>query len=355
MKKALIFLLTLAVVGAVFAQDNPTLKLSGSIQTGLEYYMGDDQADPNILSYADDAGVGAYRLRLAGDYVNGVTAAHFRISSSAEKDVAVDFVWADLNLLNNMVLIQAGYKVDDNAWRTKGDEEIDYDVDGGVKVHFKPIAGLDAGFALGVPNAAPGVKTADATYVLGLAYTQDMYSFQAGAKFVAGDAMGYYGGAEYTGIENLVLDLEAEMAVVGELADGTKTGATLADYSDFGRTEVVQSVEYTKDALGAGVYAYEWLYGNSKVDMGLKIAPYVSYTTGITTLKLEVAYNNDEYAIDKAKATKKADYSTLSVKPTATFQFNDKSKVVSGYEYVAQTDMAADNTQKLFVNFRYDF
>jgi hypothetical protein len=359
MKKALIFLLSLAVVGAVFAQDAPTFTLGGSLQTGLVYQMGDDYVDPLIWNYADDAGKDAYRARLDGKAVNGSTGVKFRFQSDSGNDLFVKYAFAYVDLLDSLVTVQSGYGIDENNWRTTGDLEFDYE-GSGVKVMVKPIEGLNFGAMLVAPTLnTKAVELGDATYIFGFAYAMAPFGVQAGAKFDLGEAQGVYGGFNYDGlIPGLTLTLETLYTVVDKIGD-VATGATgLGDYSDFGVTKVVESVEYTTDMFDVGVYAYEFMYGDSDSDMGLKVKPYAAYKTGIYTVKLEVAYVNDEVSImgDWTKvAFEKEDVSLISVKPTITVQFTDKTKLVSGYEYVAFTDMAADNAQKLFTNFRFDF
>jgi hypothetical protein len=362
MKKALIFLLSLAVVGAVFAQDAPTLTFSGSLQTGVVYTMGDDVLDPMLVSYAKDADKLAYRLRLAGTAVNGNTGAKFRISSNGEstdKQVAVDFAWAYVDLLDAMVHIDLGYKVDDSIWRTKGDDELDYDVDNEAKVQIKAVEGLNFGFAIGfdpiaddattplVDEEAAGPELADATFIGGVAYAMAPFGVQAGFKAAMGDLTAAYAGFDYTDvIPGLNVYLETEL---------TK----LEDFSNIGKIQIDEKVKYVTGPIEVGLISYQYLYQNSDVDMGLIVKPYAAYTMGINTFKLEVTYNNDEASISGDYAgyvdAAEPEYSTLTVEPTITSQFTDKTKIVTGFKYVAFTDMAYDNRQWIYVNFRYDF
>jgi ribosomal protein L12E/L44/L45/RPP1/RPP2 len=374
MKKALIFLLSLAVVGAVFAQDTPSITFSGSLQTGLVYQMGDNYEDPLLWNYANDAGKDNIRLRFGAEAKSGANGAKFRLSSVAEDKVGVDYAFTYISLMDSMLLIQAGYKIDDNAWRTTGKGEFDYDPSG-IKVQVKPIEGLNLGFAIGAPVKATGavaaappapaydaIDIANATYIAGFAYAMAPFGIQAGLKMDMGEMMGVYGGFDYLElIPGLTLTAEAKAEVISEYDEGgatkTKTyAAGLSDYSDFGRTTIVETVEYKADVLEAGVYAKQFLYGDSNVDMGLWVSPYVKYTVGINQLVLEVTWTNDEFEIDSFKNSYVSlgaddEYSTLAIAPKVVTKFSDKAKLETGYTYVAQTDMEASDTQKLFLNF----
>jgi len=364
MKKALIFLLSLAVVGAVFAQDTPSLTFSGSLQTGLVYQMGDNYEDPIMWAFADDAGNDAYRLRLAGVAVNGNTGAKFRLSSNGESKVGVDYAWTYVDLMESMLHLDVGYKVDSTIWRTKGDDELDYDADAEVKVSILPIEGLNLGFAIGMPTAAPkaavaanaatytlasaavpGVELADLIYIGGFAYAMAPFGVQAGLKAAGGELTAAYAGFDYTDLTpGLTLYFETEM---------TK----LEDFSDNGRMQFDEKAKYVTGPIEAVLLSYQWLYQNSDVDFGLKVKGSVAYTMGTVVPGIEVVYNTDETNIDQAKYLEagETDVTALTVKPTVTVNFTGKTKVVSGYEYVAYTNLVFDNTQKIFVNFRYDF
>ncbi|MDI9426384.1 MAG: hypothetical protein QM400_00175, partial [Spirochaetota bacterium] len=68
MKKLIVLLLSIAMVGAVFAQDAPApvLKWSGLLNTGFQY----DTSTDSLYLYGQNAGK-ASRLRLNADYTNG--------------------------------------------------------------------------------------------------------------------------------------------------------------------------------------------------------------------------------------------------------------------------------------------
>ena len=354
MKKALIALLSLAVAGVLVAQDAPSLKFSGSLQTGVAYDMGDDVEDPVLSNYAEDAGAADYRLRLQGLYENGDAGLKFRLSSNgAAPAVTTDFAWGWVNLFDGMALVSSGYKIDNNSWRTTGDGEFDYEGTG-LKVEVKPMDGLNLGFGV----FANGTELDVTPYVLGVKYDVAPITFAAGAKLVE-ELQSVYAGVTYAGVENVSLSFEGKVDVIDLSATFpglVEAPAGLSDYSDFGRTTLVQTVSYTKDALEAGVKAYEFLYGDSDIDMGLKITPWVAYTMDKNTFKLEVTYNNDEYEIDELAGIMVEDeYSTLTLKPTVTTKFTDKAKLVTGYKYVAMTDMEFDNSQQFFLNFIFEF
>jgi hypothetical protein len=365
MKKALIFLLSLAVVGAVFAADGPSLTFSGSLQTGLVYQMGDNYEDPIMWAYADDAGKDAYRLRLVGTAVNGNTGAKFRISSAATSAVALDYAWTYVDLMDAMLHLDVGYNIDDNAWRTKGDDELDFDVStGSLKLQVKPIEGLNLGGAIGMPavapkaavaaNAAtytlasaavPGVELADLTYIAGFAYAMAPFGVQAGLKADLGELTAAYAGFDYTDvIPGMSVYFETQLT-------------TLEDFSDNGRMQFDEKAKYVTGPIEVALISYQWMYQNSDKDFGLLVKGSASYAAGNVKPGIEVVYNNDETNLDKAKDLEagETEVTAITVKPTVEVKFTDKTKVVSGYEYVAYTNLNYDNSQKIFVNFRYDF
>jgi len=333
------------------------------------YQMGDDYDDPAVFAWADDAGKEAYRLRLVGTAVNGNTGAKFRISSAAASAVALDYAWTYVDLMDAMLHLDVGYNIDDNIWRTKGDDELDYDVStGSLKLQIKPIEGLNLGGQIGMPAAAPkdavayvngtattpavspvaaiaAVDIADLTYIAGFAYAMAPFGVQAGLMATGGELTAAYAGFDYADvIPGMSLYFETQM---------TK----LEDFSDNGRMQFDEKVKYVTGPIEAALVSYQWMYQNSDSDFGLLLKGSVSYTAGSVIPGIEVVYNNDETNLEKAKYLEagETEVTAITVEPTITVKFTDKTKVVSGYEYVAYTNLNYDNSQKIYVNFRYDF
>jgi len=298
MKKLIVLLLTIAMVGAVYAEEAPApvLKWSGLLNTGFQYDNGTD----SLYLYGQNAGK-ASRLRLNADYTNGDFGVHFRLQTDDATTTAFSIkhalVWG--NLFNNMATFKVGL-LNDSTWATPYNSFGSLDGKKGVQLQVKPIKGLNVGafMPLDTTKTVPaGDVPKDMTFA-------GKYSISGIADVLAGLNLGVapttkteaYGSVNVTAIENLTAIVEADLTDISDIAN------TLA---------LDEYASYAMGNLAVGAYL-EQVFGSP---FGWTIAPEVSYT------------------IDKAEVGGSftiASGSVWSIDPYVTYTLNDKS-TVKGY------------------------
>jgi len=351
MKKALVALLALAVTGALIAQDAPSLKFSGYLNSGLEYdQLG--SATGLLKSYAQDAGVVGYRMNLDGAYVNGNVGANFEMRSAGDQGSAAylmnfGYVWA--NLASNMVKVKAGL-VDDGSWNTAGDIGGDSGEGTGVLVLVMPMDGLNFGAGMYADNSKgiPG----DATYTAGFAYTMaKTVGLEASMKIQNSQAQSAIGGFQVLMVPQLSAAFEYQVT-------------NLYDFSNTGLNTITETLSYDLSPAKVGVTAYEWLSQDSSKDLGFKVNPWVSYTSGPFTPKLGVTYvSNDLSDSTNYMFNGKADKNySFQVKPQVTFAAGPNANIVAAYAFTSYGDNTVQNGIKgynssntVYVDFVWSF
>ena len=314
MKKLIVLLLTIAMVGAVYAEEAPApvLKWSGLLNTGFQYDNGTD----SLYLYGQNAGK-ASRLRLNADYTNGDFGVHFRLQTNDATTTAFSIthavVWG--NLFNNMATFKAGL-LNDAAWATPYNSFGSLDGKTGVQIQVKPIKGLNVGvfMPLDTTKLVPaGNVPKDMTFA-------GKYSISGIADVVAGLNLGVapvttevYGSVNVTAIENLTAIVEADLTDISDIAN------TLA---------LDEYASYAMGNLAVGAYL-EQVFGSP---FGWTIAPEISYT------------------IDKAEVGGSftiASGSKWSIDPYATYTLNEKS-TVKGYASYDDTSVFTFGVSLLF-------
>jgi len=294
MKKLIVLLLTIAMVGAVFAEEAPApvLKWSGLLNTGFQY----DNSTDSLYLYGQNAGK-ASRLRLNADYTNGDFGVHFRLQIDDATTTAFSIkhalVWG--NLFNNMATFKVGL-LNDSTWATPYNSFGSLDGKKGVQLQVKPIKGLNVGafMPLDTTKKVPaGDVPKDMTFA-------GKYSISGMAGLNLGVApttkTEAYGSVNVTAIENLTAIVEADLTDISDIANTL----SLDEYAS-----------YAMGNLAVGAYL-EQDFGST---FGWTIAPEVSY------------------AIDKAEVGGSftiASGSVWSIDPYVTYTLNDKS-TVKGY------------------------
>ncbi len=295
MKKLIVLLLSIAMVGAVFAQDAPApvLKWSGLLNTGFQY----DTSTDSLYLYGQNAGK-ASRLRLNADYTNGDFGVHFRLQTNdamtTEFTIAHALVWG--NLFNNMATFKAGL-LNDGTWATPYNSYGSLDGAKGVQLQVKPIEGLNVGafMPLDTTKTVPaGNVPKDMTFA-------GKYSISGIADVVAGLNLGVaknevYGSVNVTAVDNLTAIVEVDTS----------------DISDIANTLVFD--EYASYAMG-----------------NLAVGAYLDQALGATlawTIAPEISYTIDK--TDVGGSFTIASGSVWSVDPYVTYTLNDKS-TVKGY------------------------
>ncbi|GAB6391995.1 MAG: hypothetical protein MdMp014T_1368 [Treponematales bacterium] len=193
MKKALLFLMALAVAGGAFALDvGNGLTLEGEAAGGIQVVTKDD--DTKIALYNDDAG--ANRVRLIAGYSGGIIGAKLRLESkldyfqisgiptgsdisgniAGEAALLQGYGWA--NLAGGKVVL-AGGDIFDALYGTGGVIDKDVGVGPGVRVEVKPIEGLS--FAVGLPLSAEANDIGDQfeNIRFGASYTSKAFTGKA--------------------------------------------------------------------------------------------------------------------------------------------------------------------------------
>ncbi|GHV80505.1 hypothetical protein AGMMS49944_22960 [Spirochaetia bacterium] len=194
MKKMLIVLLALAVVGGVFAVDLPgDFKITGEVKTGVGIFGqadGDDDTD-DIYAHAwnDDAEL-PLRTRLdfiwEGEYggtkarLEGVPMSTGGETTGFYPNLTIAYGWA--NLLNKKVAIYGGHGVDGNFGSLGTFGVIDESIDGGdsIRVEVRPIEGLSIYYGLPAPiNERGSLKTVFGSSRFGAKYATEKFSVVA--------------------------------------------------------------------------------------------------------------------------------------------------------------------------------
>ncbi|WP_158908708.1 hypothetical protein [Rectinema subterraneum] len=309
MKKLIVLLLALAMVGAVFAQAAaPALTFSGYLNTGFQYDTGTDL----VKLYGAYAGQTS-RLRLNAAYTNGDFGVNFRYQSNdsaTAPTVGQALVWG--NLFNKMVTFKAG-KLNDYTWATPYNAFGNFDGQTGVQVQLKPVAGLN--FGVFVPLVAAGATPANTFKDMSIA---GKYSASGLADFLVNLNLGtaanaLYGSVNVTAVKDLTAILEAKVT------DLTKVSTTL--YMD-------QYLSYAMGDLSVGAYI-DQTFGTP---FGWSVSPEVDYTMGNVEL-----YASFTYASDK----------TWSINPYVNYTLNSKSSVKTYASY--------DNTKTFTVGSSFVF
>lgn len=365
MKKALAVLLSFAFVGAVFAADPaPTIAFSGYFNSGLRLDMAEDNdatatVDESQLVklHAKDAGVNGYRFRLNGAYAMENAGINFRLQSQTDAafTLAYGYAWVDLA---KMVKVKAGF-IDDGAWTTKGDIGGDFSDQKGIQVQYFAVPNLNAGFAVFGKDAAGGQTELDmTTVVLGGAYTvpnllgvqfnAQMDNTSDTAESVALQKILL--GANYLAMKGLTAAVEFRMERMA-FDPAVETILTMPF------TTITQKVAYKMDAIDAGLVAYEWMTGADVDDsFGFKVNPWASYTVGKHVPKLSIVYQSNNIAHATAPVAS-ADFSTLSINPSYTYNATAKAKIVAGFQMdmVSEKPKVDNDASFAYVDFVWSF
>jgi hypothetical protein len=367
MKKALVVFLILAVAGGLFAQ---TLKLSGSVQTGLAVGFTDEDGDAGepkiafirnrgeqgirgdlnaVFTSADDAAYGKFGANLS-----------FRLrettflgsDSVAPQNAPTINVWWQPN---SFVWIQVG-SGGPNPYNTMGGlgRELNVLDNQGLKIRLTPIAGLDVGLhAFYGAGGAGNVLVKNMNYGLGAKYTvsglvavDGVFRYYTEVKDYTKFQLGV--GANFLGLSNLGF---TKLAVDFGLYDND----TDKDNNFMG---IGEAVGFTTGGLTLGVGAQQFIYngkGDVELSMPMRFQAEVSYkVTPIITVGIEGRYymgakpnwggnqwrNATDMGVDWENAAMFAgkDLSALGVSPRVTF--NVGPEIVIGYNL--QKDMSKD-------------
>jgi hypothetical protein len=163
MKKGLVVLLILAMAGAAFAQE---IKVSGAVKAGVLFEQVGD-ADMTVRPHNDSTDSGAGGKALRADLNVAATYDNYGAKLRIRNDEGVfalhqALVWGEF--LNDLIKVSAGKLSGNAVWGSGGDADVSFDGVSGVRFEFKPIEGLNFGFALDAGSLfSPAVAAKPAT------------------------------------------------------------------------------------------------------------------------------------------------------------------------------------------------
>ena len=357
MKKALVFLLILAVAGGLFAQD---ITFSGQVWSGLGLLINDmDDSDPMFGVYSVRENFAA-RGQLRTDYLNeqGNAGAWFILRGQADADgeggaaVAVPAAEAFYYGFDGMVKLVGG--ILDSGMGTPGGIDTSFDNGGGTGayVNIEPMSGLDLRFGTGADNLFAGSRMIDARYnatarfevpnllsIIGLFMNkeEDNTNFALGANLLLLEPLGF----SRLGVDAAFEDLQ----------------------NDDGMTvKIGQRIEYGLGPLGIEFRALQQLlmgdladgddyapdltfYGHIQYQVGNwipRLAAGFNIGTGLRSPEVVVGGDNQYRAnwdgFAKGGFTDGA--SNFYISPNVEFRFNNDDKTALQFGYILQLDLS---------------
>jgi hypothetical protein len=390
MKKVLILLLILAVAGGAFAQES-SVKISGSVNTGLEnrYTTVDaedwglgDVTDQDFYAKAHDADVDNIRADINVDAEvdeNVSVHAKFRLqpggSSLASNHFYVPYAYGKVTTFG-IVDIYGGL-VDNEAWKTAGDEADDVGEGLGGLIQIRPIEGLNIGFGVydTDPNQPNGTIFLDTSFTYGASYTMaDTFRAEISGQTQGQMMQKIFAGAEIFAIPNLSLALEVFSTTLSN-EDAGWTIDEKASY-DLGALDIGLTLwqfinlpnlgpvgDVTRRALnnsGWNISQADWdALAWKEFLLGLKANLWASYEIGAFVPKLEI-YGGYGGISEDGTGYEKLTVIYLGAKPSVTWNVGTNAKLVGAYDFGwGQGDIDGDKAKvsehKVYVDFIYSF
>lgn len=293
MKKTSIVVLALALVGgALFAQGEPTVKISGQLQTGLR-----DEATINAAGVTDavslyDAETGnpaRFRIGLSFTSADGNWGLTTRLDAGSSPVVLP--LYASWNralawgsLFDGLVTLKAGI-LDEEAfsftWRPWGAEYVwGGQIDGelGLEAIVQPVPGLLVGYVFPIADGASFIDSVRGS-TIGISYAlPEFIRFVAGAKLTKqtditlGVTTGVscaWAGIDITAVKDLTARLAAQASSIG---------------SAYPWMQLYEEAGYAIDDLGVNLKCWEEVYTIANSGFGWQVEPTVTYALGIITI-----------------------------------------------------------------------
>jgi hypothetical protein len=363
MKKALVFLMILAVAGGIFAQD---VKFTGEVKTGLGVLYDTTSEEAHLVPFSRD-GEQPFQFRLNGAYATEGDTAGVKFRLQQRGSFSVPYAFGYLNVFDNLLTLQGGL-IDDGTFNSGGGI-LDADAGEGVgtQILVMPIDGLVVGGGAyasdGFGDLAVFPKLGDAKYTAGFAYTMpdlfkivtsfrnrywtkssgDVTSNQliVGANILALSSMG------------LKLVLEGRFTNLGE----DKDAGVFANVDGF------LTVGYTKDALSAGlngalylsainaddvpdpIIAF-WVYGSyavsdnivPRLDVGIKLNDNIIAGGQAGFLNITGYQWHHKHFTRDAGSIGNKDQTLLSFKPAVLLKVDANNSIEIGDQLSVQLD-----------------
>jgi len=408
MKKILAAAVLAGAAVTAFAEDAPSLKFSGYLDTGVVVHGNGVDPMPFGL-YGNDAGKAGGRFNLDGAYGTADSGVKFEFRSESVLGAApvLKYAYAYASLLDKVVTINGGI-VKDSTFNSAGDAAYKpVDAENGVQFIVKPAPGLALGAFVNVPawtttGAAARVTDASSNSFqnvaldANVAYSLDkVVGLAAGVYGTPASANKYASGEAKSGLTEYYASVSL-LAVPGLTAVVEVKGSAVNDYAATGSTAITETIKYNlKDAgvpaVTLGLVGYEWLYGEDKADysgsdsvgMSYKVNGWGSYAfeggltakIGGTYLAGYQAYGNDwtttklniggVSTIGKESGSKAVELAVAQVKPELSFVVSPALTISCWYAFttsVGAKDVyflsnAADKTtlHSVDVDFLYKF
>jgi len=248
MKKAIVLLLALAVLGGVVFAEDPALAFSGYVTTGVKI-VSDDTAT-NFQMYSDDWGDFGTTAYVDTSYTSDVAGFDVTIAGSTGYNNGINFdggATVELDTAYGWISPVAGLKL--IAGNTYGSTFDGLDDTSADRFAYKEgmfatysISGFTAGAGINVPATA---STEDLNYLFGAAYAMDgMFKARLSGNTVANDINAISATLSVLAVPNLTLTAGY---------NSTAMATTAVDFID-------ATVGYKlTDALSVQVVAYDYL------------------------------------------------------------------------------------------------
>jgi hypothetical protein len=293
MKKTSIVVLALALVGgAVFAQGEPTIKITGQLQTGLRDVVtinGAVVTDAVSLYDAETGNPARFRIGLSFTSPDGNWGVTTRLDAGSNPVVLPLYaswnralVWG--SLFNRILTLKAGILDEEGfsfTWRPWGAEYVwGGQIDGelGLEAIVQPVPGLMVGYVFPI---ADGLTCLDSLRgsTIGISYAlPDFIRVVAGAKLtkqtdiILGVTTGVsfaWAGIDFTAVKNLTARLAAQGLGIG---------------SAYPWLQLYEEAGYAIDALGVNLKCWEEMYTVANSGFGWQVEPTATYKLGLITI-----------------------------------------------------------------------
>jgi hypothetical protein len=353
MKKLLLVLLALTVLGVMAFADDVTWTYGATIKTGAQITVPSDgaigarvyDADDSVASrvrFDAEAALGDFsaHIRVGGDFAGYIDFGSFGAGTGPAADTYGTFLnawWVTGKFFDKMLEVRAG-NIDNSVTDTVNNGWGGSSVEG-VQFVVAPISGLS--IAYGLPLNAD-VNTFNANVAMskvGFAYSMPNL---ATVKFTYVNGRGdktssVYGGVRILAVPNLTADLEFQAANLGNKA------VALANI------ELFENAQYAMGAFAPGIVVDEVLYNDSANKMQLYVKPYVDYTVSDTLMVGgNVKFTNNAGGVDKLQS--------LGIDPYVKFIFNSKAALKTDFAFsIPDLTDTATWTMPININFMWSF
>jgi len=343
MKKLLLVLLALTVLGVMAFADDVTWTYGATIKTGAQITLYSDSAIPTAARVYDNDDSVASRVRFDAEAALGDFSAHIRVGGDFAGTVDTNFAflnawWATGKFFDKMLEVRAG-NIDNSVTDTVNNGWGGSSVEG-MQFVVVPVSGLSIAYGLPLIAANGHFMTDVAMSKAGFAYSMPNL---ATVKFTYVNAPGdklsnVYGGVRILAVPNLTADLEFQALDLGNKAVGAA-----------GNIELFENAQYAMGAFAPGIVLDEVLYNDSAYKMQLYVKPYVDYTVSDSLMVGgNVKFTNNAGGTDKLQS--------LGIDPYVKMIFNSKATLKTDFAFgIADLTDTATWTMPININFMWSF